>query len=194
LRPRHIVIGLCALLAILAGLSGLGSWRERQGHAGEIQSAVHQGEAQAHVQAAESVPDHSQALASAKADSARAWAEVRRLRKLVDAKAPALPDPAVPPATGGEPAADLRTQQLLAADRELIEAQARENQALKLALSDEKKRSSEFKAAFESERKATAAQQAATEAWKKAVTTSRWQGRIEGFAAGAALGFVGGRR
>ena len=75
----------------------------------------------------------------------------------------------------------------------LIREQAGQIGALKLALSDEQKRSGEWKAAFESERKARMAQEAATEAWKKAVTTSRWRGRVEGFAAGLALGYVGGK-
>lgn len=194
-RPvAYLLSAVAALALIWVALTFAGHHRAQQGQAQEIQSSVHQGEAQAHVQAAESVPDHSQALASTAADSARAWAEVRRLRQLVDAKPPALPDPAIPPSTSGDAASDLRTQQLLAADRTLIEAQAGQIEALGLALADEQRRSAEFKAAYEAERKATAAQAAATEAWKQAVTTSRWRGRIEGFAAGVALGYVGGRR
>lgn len=190
----YLLVAVGALGLIWAALSFAGRHEAHQGQAQETQSAVHQGEAQAHVQAAESVPDHSQALASAAAASARAWAEVRRLRQLVGAKPPALPGPTVPPPAGGDAASDLRAQQLLAADRTLIEAQAGQIEALGLALADERRRSAEFKAAYEAERKATAAQAAATEAWKQAVTTSRWRGRIEGFAAGVALGYVGGRR
>lgn len=193
MRPRYIVLGLCALLAVLAGLSGLSSWREHQGQAGEIQSAVHQGEAQAHVQAAESVPDHSQALASAQADSARAWAEVRRLRQVVASQKPGVSAADGPGEAPGQPATDHRDE-LLAADAVLIETQARQIDALQVAYSDERKRSAENRAAFEHERAARMAQEAATKAWKDAVTASRWQGRIEGFAVGAALGYVGGRR
>lgn len=80
--------------------------------------------------------------------------------------------------------------ELLAAQDELIAKQAGQISTLKVALTDEQARSEQFRLAFESERKATAAQQAATEAWKKAVTTSKWRGRIEGFAAGVALGYV----
>lgn len=83
---------------------------------------------------------------------------------------------------------------MLAADAVLIEAQAGQIAALGLALTDEQRRSEQFRLAYESERKATAAQEAATRAWKQAMTTSKWRGRIEGFAAGAALGYVGGRR
>jgi hypothetical protein len=187
-------IGLALVIGGLGALAGLHSCRRHTGQAQEIESAVHEGEANAHASAAQAVPDHTQALASAQADSDRAWAEVRRLRKIVDAKLPALPNPAIPPSTSGDTASDLRAEQLLAADRELINAQDLQIQGLKLALSDEQKRSDEYRAAFEAERKATAAQQAATEAWKKAVTTSKWIGRAQGFAAGVALGYVGGRR
>lgn len=76
------------------------------------------------------------------------------------------------------------------AQGELIQKQDAQIQGLKLALSDEQKRSEQWRLAYESERKAQAAQQAATEAWKQAVTTSRWRGRVEGFAAGVALGYV----
>lgn len=65
---------------------------------------------------------------------------------------------------------------------------------LETAYSDEQARSEQFRLAYESERKATAAQEAATRAWKQALTTGKWWGRIEGFAVGAALGYVGGRR
>jgi hypothetical protein len=195
--PRYAIYGLCALLAILAGLSGVDSCRRAQGSAAEVQSAIHQGEATTHAQTAESLPNHTAELASAKADSARAWAEVRRLRKAVDAASSVVPDPVVPPQAGGEGAVDLRTQQLLAADRELIEAQDRQIKGLELALADEQARSEQFRLAYEAERKATAAQAVATKAWKDAVTTSRWKGRVEGFAAGfaagVASGFVGGR-
>ncbi len=84
--------------------------------------------------------------------------------------------------------------ELLAADAVLIAKQDAQIQGLTVALTDEQARSEQFRLAFEAERKATAAQQAATEAWKKAVTTSKWMGRAQGFAAGVALGYVGGKR
>lgn len=196
MNPRILsaALGLALVIGGLGALAGLDSCRKAQGSAQEIQSAIHQGEANAHDSQAQAIPNHSQALEAAKADSARAWAEVRRLRKIVGAASPVVSNPVVPPQASGEGAVDLRTQQLLAADRELIEAQDRQIKALELAYTDECKRSAEWQAAFEAERKATAAQAAATKAWKDAVTTSRWKGRVEGFAAGVALGYVGGRR
>ena len=192
-RIYAAMVGLALVIGGLGALAGLDSCRKHQGASQETQSAIHQGEANAHAGQAQAVPDHSQALASAEADSARAWAEVRRLRRIVGAPLPALPDPAVPAQAGGDGTADLRAEQLLAADRELIDAQDRQIQGLKLALADEQKRSAEWQAAFEAERKATAAQSAATEAWKKAVVTSRWRGRVEGFAVGLASGYAAGR-
>jgi hypothetical protein len=193
-RPVNYLLAAVVALALLwAALSFMGRREEGQGQAQETQSAIHTGEAQAHVQAAQSIPDHAPALAQAKADSARAWAEVRRLRELVAAQKPGVPDQGVSGEPAGQPPVDHRDE-LLAADAVLIEAQAGQIAVLGLALQDEQHRSAELKAAYEAERKATAAQAAATKAWKDAVTTSRWRGRIEGFAAGAALGYVGGRR
>lgn len=51
----------------------------------------------------------------------------------------------------------------------------------------------QWKATADLRQKQAMAQEAATEAWKQAVTASRWRGRIEGFAAGVALGYVGGK-
>ena len=190
MTPRHAAYGLCALLAALALLWGLGAWQQHRGAQGDHQAAIHTGEANAHASQAQAVPDHSEALAAEKANADRAWSEVRRLRALVAAQTPGVPGPAEGPGPAvGQPPADHRDE-LLAADRVLIEAQAGQIAALVLALKDEQRRSSEWKAAFEAERKATAAQQAATEAWRGAVTASRWRGRIEGFAAGVALGYV----
>ncbi len=191
---RYLLLGLGAVLAVLASLVGVDSCRRHQGAQGEQQAQQHIQEANAHASQAQAVPDHSEALAAEKANTDRAWSEVRRLRALVASQTPGVPGPAegAGPAVG-QPATDHRDE-LLAADRVLIEAQAGQIAALDLALKDEQRRSSEWKAAFEAERKATAAQQAATEAWKKAVTTSRWRGRFEGAAVGALLGYLGGKR
>jgi len=188
---RYLLMGLGAVLAILAALVGVDSCRKHDATQAETQSAIHQGEANAHVQQAQAIPDHSAELAQAQAVVAGERAENARLRRLVEAErrarvsdhaGAAVPDPAAVPAD--------HRDELLAADAVLIAKQDAQIQGLQVALMDERKRSAEFKAAFEAERKATAAQQAATEAWKKAVTTSRWRGRIEGFAAGVALGYV----
>lgn len=183
-------VGLALIWAVPAGLS---CYRQRQADTGAAVVTQHVQEADHHAGAAQAIPDHSQALASAQADSARAWAEVRRLRQVVASQKPGVPAADGPGEAPGQPATDHRDE-LLAADAVLIETQARQIDALQVAYSDERKRSAENRAAFEHERAARMAQEAATKAWKDAVTASRWQGRIEGFAVGAALGYVGGRR
>lgn len=192
---RYVALGLGAILLVLASLAGVDSCRKRQGSQAEHQAAVHQGEANAHVQQAQAVPDHAAELAQAKADVAGARAEVERLRRIVAAqRRQGVPDPAGPAAPDPGPVAPDHRDELLAADAVLIAKQDAQIQGLTVALTDEQARSEQFRLAFEAERKATAAQQAATVAWKQAVTTSKWRGRIEGFAAGVALGYVGGKR
>ena len=51
----------------------------------------------------------------------------------------------------------------------------------------------QWKATADLRQKQAMAQEAATAAWKDAVAASKWRGRVEGFAAGVALGYVGGR-
>ena len=192
---RYLLLGLGAVLAIFASLAGVDSCRKKQGSQAEIQSAIHQGEANAHASQAQAIPDHSEALAQAKKDVAGARVEVERLRRILEAERRArVPDPAVPDAPNVQPSAVDHRDELLAADAVLIAKQDEQIHGLQMALMDESKRSAEFKAAFESERKASMAQAAATKAWKEAVTTSRWRGRAEGFIAGAVLGYVGARR
>ena len=192
---RYLLIGLGAVLAILASLAGVDSCRKHQGTEAEHQAAIHQGEANAHASQAQAIPDHAAELQSAKDDVARARAEVARVKRLLAAQSGhAVPDPAgqgssLPPVVDPDP-----RDQVIASQGVLIEKQDAQIQGLQVALMDERKRSSEFKAAFEAERKATAAQEAATRAWKQAVTTSKWMGRAQGFAAGVALGYVGGKR
>jgi len=191
MTPRYAAYGLCALLAVLASLIGVDSCRQRQGWQAEVQAAIHTGEANAHVQQAQAIQDHAAELAQAKTDVAGARAEVERLRRIVAAqRRQGVPDPAGPAAPDPGPVAPDHRDELLAADAVLIAKQDAQIQTLTVALTDEQARSEQFRLAFEAERKATAAQAAATEAWKKAVTTSKWRGRIEGFAAGVALGYV----
>lgn len=178
---RYVVIGLGAILLVLASLAGVGSCRQRQGGQAEVQSAIHQGEANAHVQQAQAIPDHAAELQGAKDDVARARAEVARVKRLLAAQqGHAVPDQAgpsqtLPPVVDSDP-----RDQVIASQGVLIAKQDAQIQTLTVALTDEQARSEQFRLAFEAERKATAAQAAATEAWRGAVKTSRWTGRAEG--------------
>ena len=180
---------IAAMVLVWAFTAGLDFYHRHQGAKAEQVSTQQAQEADHHAQTAESIPGQSAELAAAQA-------EVDRLRKkLASRPAPLAPLP--PVGSDGDQAGlgDVAVLHGQIAERdELIQAQDRQIGALKLALSDEQRRSGEFREAYEAERRATAAQAAATKAWKEAVTTSRWRGRIEGFALGAALGYVGGRR
>lgn len=195
---RYLLIGLGAVLAILAALAGVDSCSRKRGTENEITAAQHVGSAQAHeAQAHATEPALSEV--QAKLDQAqnsldRARAEVDRLRKQVASKPQLVPDPAGP----GEPVQPLpavdHRDELIASQQVLIGEQDKkitlQAEALRLALV----RGDEYKAQAEEERKARQAQESATAAWKQAVTASKWRGRGEGLVVGALLGFIGGRR
>lgn len=191
----HIGAMLAAGLLIWWGVAeGMNAYHQHAGSQGEAQAQHHDNEATQHVHSAQSIPDHSQELAEAQADVDRARKEVARLKRLLAAK-PILPLPDTPhpdsPVVPGD-SSDNRDQ-IIAAQDVLIKAQDTQITGLKLALADEQKKSYHWEAAYNDEHKAFMVQQAATDAWKKAVKESRWTGRIEGFAAGIALGYAGGK-
>lgn len=190
---RYGAYATLAVLLILGSLAGYKSCRKSQGSANEIQSAVHQGEAQTYAQTAQAIPDHTAAIQAAEARAKASENKAGNLKRERDSLLARLAAvPSVSPDLRDE--VIVKDAEVIQAQRVQIEDQTGQIAVLGLALKDEQHRSAEFQAAYESERKATAAQAAATEAWKKAVTASRWQGRIEGFAAGVALGYVGGKR
>ena len=195
MNPRYAIYAALAAALILGSLAGYKSCRKSQGSANEIQSAVHQGEANAHVSQAQAIPEHSEELATAKADVAGARAEVARLKRVLAAQQSVpVSDHEGSDSTDLPPIPPDHRDQVIAAQDVLITKLDGQVLTLETSLRDEQARSKQFREAFEAERKATAAQAAATEAWKKAVTASRWQGRIEGFAAGVALGYLGAKR
>jgi len=193
---RTILYALgAAALALLIWWSvakGMSAYHERLGARQEAISHQHDQEAQSHAQAAQAIPDHAAAIQAAEARVKASEAKAGRLQRERDALLARLA--AQPPAIP-----DIRDE-VIAKDKEVIQSQAEQivGQAgqiavLGLALKDEQHRSNEFQAAFQHEQQARLAQEAATNAWKQAVKESRWRGRIEGFAAGAVLGYVGGK-
>ena len=192
-RLRYILGALAAGLLIWWGVAaGLDAYHQRQGAQQAQESNVQHQEAQTHAQAAQAIPDHTAAIQAAEARAKASEAKAGKLQHERDellarlaAQPPALPD--------------LRDE-VIAKDKEVIQAQseqivgqAGQIAALGLALKDEQRRSSEWQAAYQHEQNARMAQEAATNAWKSAVKESRWRGRIEGFAAGVALGYAGGK-
>lgn len=182
-------------LVVAGGISwAVQRHEEGKGSKNEAQSQQFQGAANADASHAQAIPDHTAELAQAAKDLVGARAEVERLRGLVAAqRRQRVPDPALPDPPKPESVEPDHRDELLAADAILIAKQDADIQKLTLALADKTRQADFYQSAFENERKATAAQEAATKAWKEAVTASRWRGRVEGFVAGAALGYVGGR-
>jgi len=194
---KAAAIGLGLILAILAGLAGYNSCRKTQGSAAEVQANIAKGEANAHqsqAQASDAVVSDLQAkhLETKKALDRLTNDRVALLKRLDVERQARLDAESAHPATI-EPIPDVRDA-VIAKDAEVIAAQTvvigqKDAEIVQLTTSR-----NEWKATAEARERQALAQEAATKAWKQAVTSSRWQGRIEGFAAGAALGFLGGRR
>ena len=191
--PQILSAVVAALLLWWGIATGLEAYHKHQGTQQEQVAHQQDQEAQTHAQAAQAIPDHTAAIQAAETRAKAAETQAGRLQRerddLLAKLAAQLPAPP-----------DLRDE-VIAKDKEVIQAQVVqiESQAgqiavTDLALKDERHRSSEWQAAFQHEQQARLAQEAATNAWKSAVTESRWRGRIEGFAAGAALGYAGGKR
>jgi hypothetical protein len=195
-RLSYILGALAAGLLIWWGVaSALDAYHQHQGASQEQVSHQQDQEAQSHANAAQQIPDHAEDLAKAQTDVDRARAEVGRLRKLLAAK----PLPSIPDTAGSNPTQPAgvvppdHRDDVIASQDVLIKAQDVQIGGLKIALADEKARSDQWKQAFTHEQQARLAQEAATNAWKSAVKESRTRGRIEGFAAGVALGYAGGK-
>lgn len=191
------ILAGAAAAVLLVGLIawGMDHYHQALGNKDQQQAQEFKGEANALQKQAQQAPDHAQELAAAKADVAGARAEVARLRAVVEAERRSrVPDPAGPAAP--EPAVVVpdHRDEFLAADAVLIAKQDADIQKLTTALADKTAEADTWHKAHDLREKQAMAQEAATDAWKKAVTESRWRGRVEGFAAGVALGFVGGRR
>jgi len=199
--PRYAAYGLCAILAVLVSLIGADSCRQRQGTQAETQSAIHQGEANAH-QAQAQTSDALAADLKAKVDRQkqdldRVIAERNALlRKLAANQKPGQGDPG--PVLGDEPLEVLKAgiaerDAVITKDAEVIQAQAYFIEGQKAEIAALVVSRNEWKATAEARERQAMAQAEATRAWKQAVTTSKWRGRIEGFAVGSALGYVAGR-
>jgi hypothetical protein len=108
-----------------------------------------------------------------------------------------VPPDALPPAAPDDRAALIeqlhQAEALIEKDQEDIEALQQACAAKDVLIASALQRGDEWKATADLRERQAQAQEAATAAWKQAVTASRWRGRIEGFVAGAALGYVGGR-
>lgn len=184
---------LAALLLIGGTAWGIKHHAASKGVKAEAQAATFSAEAKVETTQAQAsdakVPQLQARVVAAEQTVASLQAERLVLLKRLAAK-PAPADPTTPATT---PVDDPRDA-VIAKDAEVIEAQAAQIVALKVEVVQLTTSRDDWKAACDLRDKQAAAQAAATQAWKEAVTASRWQGRIEGFALGTILGLAGGHR
>lgn len=200
MSPRYIIGAALAVALILGSLVGYQSCRTSQGSAAEVQANIASGAANVHqsqAQASDALePNLKAKLADQTVILARVTGERDALRKQWAAR-PVPPD-ALPPAAPDDRPALLEQLDLASAviekDAAMIDNQSKviETQALTIGTLTVSR--NEWKLTAEARERQALAQEAATRAWKSAVTSSKWIGRAQGFAAGVALGYAGGKR
>jgi hypothetical protein len=202
MKPSYAALGLAAVLSILAVLWGVSEWRQRSGSQAEVQANIESGVASANqtqAQASDALVSNLQAKVDGQQQDLDRVSKERDalLRKLASKPVPgANPADSVPgtDAMDALEAAVAIRDEVIAKDAEVIDSQkviidSQVGVISQLTLSRDS-----WKATAEARERQAMAQEAATRAWKKAVTSSKWVGRAQGFAAGIALGYVGGRR
>jgi hypothetical protein len=198
-RLTYILGALAAGLLIWWGVaSALDAYHQHQGTQAETQAHILSGESNAHQTIAQSsdakIPNLQAKVDNQAAALGRLTAERDALLRKLAAQVPTVPsgpDSASPiPTPASVP--DVRDS-VIAKDAEVIASQSKQiqdQQAVIVALTGSR---DEWKATAELRERQALAQEAATNAWKSAVKESRWRGRIEGFAAGVAIGYAGGK-
>lgn len=177
------------LLSLGLVIGGLGvsvflidSCHRKQGQQREVQVAVHQGAAETHQAAAQAqdaqVPALKKRLQDSQAEVDALKAELAQIQ-----------------AQGNVEGVDTPNYQgIIDGQAKVIDAQDKQIIVLKEEVVVLTLARDEWKKTAEEREKQALAQAAATEAWKQAVSSSLWKGRIQGFAAGLALGYVGAKR
>lgn len=192
-RLAQALLGVALIVSALAALSGLESCRGRRG---EDQSNVERGraeanEAQARAKDAEITNLQAQHAAAQQA-VANLKAEAQNLRQRL-VPVPPSHAPVVPAGDpGGSGVGDGRDE-LIAKLDEVIEAQDNFIKGQKTEIAALVISRDAWKATAEAREREAAGLRIALDAQKHVTSAGRWRGRIEGFAAGVALGYVGGR-
>ena len=196
-----IIAGAAAVLIIIGALVfGVDSCHRRQGSAAEVQANIAKGEANAHQSQAQASDSKVADLETTVASQTKQLARVQEERDALLKRWRTRPiPPAVLPATTPDDRSELLEQLVLADAVIQKDAETIYNLAVGSTVKDSlivqlTTSRNEWRATAEARERQALAQQAATKAWRDSVTTSRWTGRIEGALAGAAIGFLGGRR
>ena len=181
--PTRILLGLGLVIGGLAtSVFVIDSCHRKQGQQQEVQVAVHQGAAETHQAAAQAQDAQVPALKKRLQDS---QAEVDALKaELAQIQTQGNVASVDPPDYKG----------IIDGQSKLIVAQDKQITVLKEEVVVLTQARDEWKKTAEEREKQALAQAAATAAWKSAVSSSTNKGRIQGFAVGVALGFLGGRR
>lgn len=199
-RPTllQIALGLAAALLIWWGIASLlDAHHQHQGTQQEQVSQAQHQEAQTHAQAAQAqdaqIPALQATIQSQQVTVAQLKRELATLKSHLAAHdaQPGVVAPVVPGDHPGGPAPDLVA--VVAKQDQIIQAQGAQIDQQAALIKSLTASRDEWQAAFQHEQAARLAQEAATRAWKQSVKESRWRGRIEGFAAGVALGYAGGK-
>jgi len=198
--PWKVLAGaVAAMLLAYGAFTAFQHYHQAQGTKDEQQAQVFKGEANAHqtqAQASDAKVADLQAKVDAQVqDLGKLQKERDGLLRKLAAKVPAVPgSPDLEPAGGTGPApVDDPNDQVIAKDAEVIAQQGFVIQSQKIEILQLTESRDQWKATADLREKQAMAQEAATAAWKKAVTESRWRGRVEGFVAGVASGYVAGR-
>lgn len=192
-----LAFGLVGLLAFITE-----GCEKKRGTQNEVTAHIAEGEANAH-QSQANASDAKVSDLQAKVDSqakelGRLNAERDALLKRLAAKPLPNPNHADPiPGTDLVDALEIAVSErdeVIAKDAQVIEAFKADSVVKDSLITAIAKSRDEWKATAEARERQAIAQKAATDAWKKAVVASKWEGRVQGFAAGIAVGFLGGRR
>ena len=180
--PTRYLISLGVVLGALScAVFAIDSCHRKRGQQQEVQVAVHQGTAEAHQDEAKAQDSKVPLLQKRLQD---AQAEVAVLKdQLAHVQAQGNTESVVAQDNAGT----------IDAQSKLILAQDKEISVLKEEVVVLTKARDEWKKTAEERLMQAQAQAAATAAWKDAVSTSTTKGRIQGFAVGLALGFLGGK-
>ena len=190
-----VSLGIAAAL-IFGSLIGYQSCRKAEANTAETQVHIESGAANVHTQQAQASDAVALGIKAKNEAREKLLAVVMAERDTLLRRLASIKPSSNDPNLAGLPSipADDPRDALIAKDAEVIQAQADHITGLGTMVSALTISRDEWKATAEARERQALAQEVATKAWKQSVTTSRWRGRIEGFAFGVAAGFVGGRR
>ena len=199
MNPRLVAaaLGLALLVGALGALSMGESCGKGKVDRAEQKADVAHGEANAHGSAAITTDAEVLRLKEAhKTDQANvdsARAEVQRLRKILASRPVPVPDPPSPDPAPVPVVSASDLHGIVDAQDALIKAQDQQIIGLKTEVQFLTLARDEWKATAEARNREAVGLRIALDAQKHVATSWKWMGRIQGFACGVAVGFVGGK-